>query len=114
MKVWVEKTGETKMVFVNVPTGSNIKVCIDAAQVQYIAGESIFLNGNDVVNGRKVDLNTAVKENDTVQVVPNYSGGREYDVDEIRDLCDKCGLETDIYIGCGSAICCKSLTPSLC
>lgn len=74
MKVWVEKTGESGS-FVNVPTGSNIKDCLDAAQIKYVSGEKIYLNGNDVINGRKVDLSTVVKENDTVQVVPNYSGG---------------------------------------
>lgn len=74
MRVWVEKTGESGN-FVNVPIGSNIKDCIDAAQIKYVSGEKIFLNGLDMVNGRKVDLNTVVKDNDTVQVVPNYSGG---------------------------------------
>jgi len=75
MRVWVEKTGESGG-FVNVSAGSNIKACIDASGIKYIPGENIYLNGLDVVNGRKVDLNTVVKDNDTVQVVPNYSGGK--------------------------------------
>lgn len=86
MKVWVEKTGETQVIPVNVPTGSNIKDCIDAAQIKYVAGERIFLNGLETINGRKVDLSTVVKENDNVQIVPNYSGGREDDTGEIPSL----------------------------
>lgn len=74
MRVWVEKTGESGG-FVNVPTGSNVQDCLSAAQIKYVSGEKIFLNGLDIINGRKVDLSTVVKENDSVQVVPNYSGG---------------------------------------
>ena len=112
MRVWVEKTGESGS-FVNVPTGSTVNDCINAAQVKYVPGEKIFLNGLDIVNGRKVDLSTVVKDNDTVQVVPNYSGGSEDGVVGFKENLVGRGHDSDICFGYGSAICHEFLNPSL-
>lgn len=77
MQVWVEKTGEFGD-FVDVPQGSTIKDCLEKAGVSVGANDTLYLNGYDTLNSRKVDLSNVVKEKDTVQIVPHYSGGVDF------------------------------------
>lgn len=74
MRVWVEKTGEFGD-FVDVPQGSTIKDCLEKAGIGVGPNDTLYLNGFDTLNGKKVDVGNVVKDKDTVQVIPHYSGG---------------------------------------
>lgn len=75
MQVWVEKAGVVMGGFVDVPVDSTVGDCLRKANITYVPGERIELNGLDTKDGKKVDLSTVVKDRDEIMVIPNYSGG---------------------------------------